>query len=131
MGGSALSTHAAGGFLTFGCKEERMNGTGDGDTQLETAEFGADELIEALRAAFDGDDAEFRVVARQARDLADVGMVAADRGAALTVDEIVRNLADAPDESSVADRWNWWLGALDAAYGGYREFEVRAIPREE
>jgi hypothetical protein len=108
-----------------------MNGTGDGDTQLETAEFGADELIEALRAAFDGDDAEFRVVARQARDLADVGMVAADRGAALTVDEIVRNLADAPDESSVADRWNWWLGALDAAYGGYREFEVRAIPREE
>ena len=85
-----------------------MNGTGDGDTPLETAAFGADELIEALRAEFDGDDAEYRVVARQARDL-----------------------ADAPDESGVADRWNWWLGALDAAYGGYREFEVRAVPREE
>ena len=108
-----------------------MNGTGDGDTPLETAGFSADELAEALRAAFDGDDAEFQVVARQARDLADAGIVADDRGAALTVDEIVRNLADAPEESSVADRWNWWLGALDAAYGGYREFEVRAIPREE
>ena len=106
-----------------------MNGTGD--TPLETAGFGADELVEALQAAFDGDDAEFRVVARQARDLADAGMVAGDRGAALTVDEIVRNLADAPEGSSVADRWNWWLGALDAAYSGYREFEVRAIPREE
>jgi hypothetical protein len=108
-----------------------MNGTGDGDTPLETAGFSADELAEALRAAFDGDDAEFRVVARQARDLADAGIVADDRGAALTVDEIVRNLADAPDGSSAADRWNWWLGALDAAYGGYREFEVRATPGEE
>mgnify|MGYP000022827299 CR=1 FL=1 len=108
-----------------------MDSTGNGDTPLETAAFDAGELAEALRAAFDGDDAEYRVVARQARDLADAGFVADDRGAPLTVDEVVRNLADAPDESGVADRWNWWLGALDAAYGGYREFEVRAIPREE
>ncbi|MFW5974392.1 MAG: hypothetical protein ACOCPZ_03335 [Natrialbaceae archaeon] len=108
-----------------------MNGTGDGDIPLETAAFGAEELIEALREAFDGEDGEYRVVARQARDLADAGIVAADRGERLTVAEIVRNLADAPEESSVAERWNWWLGALDAAYGGYREFEVRAVPREE
>ena len=49
----------------------------------------------------------------------------------LTVAAVVRNLADAPEGSSVADRWNWWLGALNAAYDGYREFEVRAVPREE
>ena len=129
--GSAAGAHAAGGLLTMGREGEGMNGTGDGDTPLETAAFGAEELVEALRAAFDGDDAEYRVVARQARDLADAGIVAEDRGAPLTVAEVVRNLDDAPEGSAVADRWNWWLGALDAAYGGYREFEVRAVPGEE
>ena len=108
-----------------------MNGTGDGNSTLGTAAFSAEELVEALRAEFDGADAEYRVVARQARDLADAGIVARDRGEPLTVAEIVRNLADAPEDSDVADRWNWWLGALDTAYGGYREFEVRAVPREE
>ena len=107
------------------------NSNVDGDTALETAEFTADELAEALEAAFKGDPAEYRVVARQARDLADAGIVAADRGEPLTVEEIVRNLDDAPEESSVADRWNWWLGALETAYGGYHEFEVRAVPTEE
>ncbi|MFC6874345.1 hypothetical protein [Halobellus marinus] len=102
-----------------------------GDGALSTAEFDADELAAALADAFAGTDAEFRVVARQARDLADAGIVAADRGEPLAVDEVVRNLADAPDGSSVADRWNWWLGALEAAYGGYREFEIRAVPTEE
>ena len=115
----------------LGPERRGMNGTGDGDAPLETAAFDAEELVEALRAEFDGDDAEYRVVARQARDLADAGIVAEDRGEPLTVAEVVRNLADAPEGSSVADRWNWWLGALDAAYGGYREFEVRAVPREE
>jgi len=115
----------------LGHKPGGMNGTGDGDASLETAAFAADELAEALREEFDGDDAEYRVVARQARDLADAGAVAEDRGEPLTVAEVVRNLADAPEGSTVADRWNWWLGALDAAYGGYREFEVRAVPGAE
>ena len=108
-----------------------MNGTGDGDAPIETAAFEAKEMVKALSAEFDGDDAECRVVARQARDLADAGVVAEDRGEPLTVAAVVRNLADAPEGSSVADRWNWWLGALDAAYDGYRGFEVRAVPREE
>ncbi|WP_336021567.1 hypothetical protein [Halobellus salinisoli] len=102
-----------------------------GDASLTTAGFTAAELAEALEEAFDGEPAEFRVVARQARDLADVGIVAEDRGDPLTTAEIVDNLEDAPAESSVADRWNWWLGALETAYGGYREFEVRAVPTEE
>ena len=79
---------------------------------------------------FAGTDAERRVVVRQAMDLADSGTVTRDRGVALTVDEIVRNLADAPDER-VANRWNWWMGALDVAYGGYAAFQVRRYAREE
>lgn len=109
-----------------------MTENGDAETPtLEMARFEADELADALEDAFDGTDAEYRVVARQARDLADAGIVADDRGEPLTIEEIVRNLEDAPEDSSVADRWNWWLGALDTAYSGYREFEVRAVPREE
>ena len=123
----------AGAFFSFGNEQTGMTEHSDtgGDGLLETAGFDAEELVSALEAAFEGNESEFRVVARQARDLADAGIVAADRGEPLTVEEIVRNLDDAPEESSVADRWNWWLGALETAYGGYREFEVRAVPTEK
>jgi hypothetical protein len=90
----------------------------------------ADELDRALAEAFEGSEAERRVVVRQAVDLADSGQVADDRGADLTVAEVVRNLDDAPD-GSVASRWNWWLGALEVAYGGYETFQVRRFSREE
>ncbi|ELZ92944.1 hypothetical protein C440_12524 [Haloferax mucosum ATCC BAA-1512] len=76
---------------------------------------------------FGGTEAERQVVARQARDLVDSEQAKRDRGAPLTEDEIVRNMRDAP-EGGPATRWNWWLGALEAAYGGYREFQVRRIP---
>ncbi|KTG08793.1 hypothetical protein AUR64_13280 [Haloprofundus marisrubri] len=88
-----------------------------------------DELDAALRREFPGSDAEYRVVVRQAGDLADTGTAETDRGVPLSVDEIVANLSDAPDES-VASRWNWWMGALEAAYGGYEPFQVRRIPKE-
>ncbi|WP_224267824.1 hypothetical protein [Haloprofundus salinisoli] len=88
-----------------------------------------DELDAALRREFSGTDAERRVVVRQASDLADAGKTEAERGVPLTVDEIVDNLSDAPDES-VASRWNWWMGALEAAYGDYEPFQVRRIPKE-
>lgn len=87
-------------------------------------------LQAALESAFGGTPAERRVVARQARDLADSGKHDADRGRPLTVEEIVENLDDAPDGESLPSRWNWWLGALDVAYGGYREFQVERVPRE-
>lgn len=89
----------------------------------------ADELDRALADAFEGSDAERRVVVRQAVDLAESGQVTNDRGEPLTVEEVVRNLADAPD-GSVASRWNWWLGALDVAYGGYEPFQVRRYSEE-
>lgn len=89
-----------------------------------------DALAERLRERFGGGSAEAETVARQARDLADDGRLAADRGTALTVDVVLSELADAP-HGGPADRWNWWLGALDVAYGGgYREFQVQRYPSE-
>lgn len=89
-----------------------------------------DALDAALESAFGGTDAERRVVARQARDLADSGKHDADRGRPLTVEEIVEHLGDAPEDTSLPSRWNWWLGSLDVAYGGYREFQIERVPRE-
>ena len=73
---------------------------------------------------FGGEEAERRAVARHARDMADSGRYAADAGVELTPEHVVVQLADAP-EGSPADRWNWWLGALEVAHGGYVEFRVR------
>ncbi|WP_410766364.1 hypothetical protein [Haloferax sp. DFSO60] len=84
-------------------------------------------LCEAL-VVFGGTDAERRIVARQARDLADSGQAMRDRGTPLTVEEIVNNLEDAP-RGTPATRWNWWLGALEVAYGGYHDFRVRRFPK--
>lgn len=84
------------------------------------------ELRTALRREFGGSDASLRVVVRQARDLADAGKPERDRGHELTVDDVVRNLADAP-EDGVVERWNWWMSSLETAYGGYERFAVRFV----
>jgi len=83
-------------------------------------------LDAALADAFDAGAGERRAVVRAARDLADSGRLTADRGTAPDAGTVVAELADAPDGTSLAERWNWWLGALDIAYGGgYAEFRVR------
>lgn len=86
-------------------------------------------LDAALAERFGGTDAERRVVVRQARDLADSGKIERDRDTPLTIPEILDNLADAPEGDSLASRWNWWLGALEVAYGGYADFQVRAVEK--
>ena len=96
--------------------------TGPPDQELDP-----EELVAALKR-FGGED-ERRTVARQARDLADSGKHAHDRSHPLTVDVVLEQLSDAR-EGSPADRWNWWMGALDVAYGGYESFQVRRSPRE-
>lgn len=78
-----------------------------------------------LRQAFGGTPAERRAVARAADDLADSGQYEADEGRALDPGEILEHLADAPEDGP-ASRWNWWMGALDTAYGGYWRFRVDA-----
>ena len=83
-----------------------------------------DDLARRLADAFDATAGERRVVARAAGDLADAGRYEADAGVDLTPDLVVANLADAPDDYPLVERWNWWMGALEIAYGGYDQFRV-------
>ena len=82
------------------------------------------ELERVLSERFD-DAGAAPVVARQAGDMADGGQFDVDFGGELTVETVVDNLQDAPDGYSLAERWNWWLGALDLSHGGYTRFSVR------
>ncbi|GAD53497.1 hypotheical protein [Halarchaeum acidiphilum MH1-52-1] len=82
------------------------------------------EAFESALAAFPGSEAERAAVARLAADLAVSGRYEADTGRELTPAEVVEHLDDAPDER-VVSRWNWWVGSLDLAHGGYAEFVVR------
>lgn len=77
---------------------------------------------------FDPTPDERRVVVRQAMDLDDSGRFEADTGSTLTSSIVVRNLRDAPDKR-LPERWNWWIGSLMVAYGGYERFQVRAVNR--
>lgn len=79
----------------------------------------------SLRQAFGGTVAERRAVARSVDDLAADGRLQTDLGIEVTPTVVIENLGDAPD-GTPAERWNWWLGALEAAYGGYYEFRVTA-----
>lgn len=88
-----------------------------------------DRLELRLRRELGGTQSEARVVVRQAVDLHDSGRYEADVGVELTNDVVLEELADAPD-GTPADRWNWWMGALEIAYGGYERFGVRRY-REE
>lgn len=87
-------------------------------------------LMLHLRQAFGGTPPERRAVARSAGDLSDSGQYRADQGHELTPETIIEHLADAPDDGPAA-RWNWWMGALDTAHGGYVRFRVEAWMTEE
>lgn len=82
------------------------------------------ELEHELSETFD-DAGAAAVVARQAGDMTDGGQFGMDFGGELTIETVVENLQDAPDGYSLAERWNWWLGALDLSHGGYARFSVR------
>jgi len=79
------------------------------------------------QAHADSTAGERRVVARAAGDLADSGRFADDRGVALTPQAVVEGLAEAPDEMALVERWNWWMGSLHLAHGGYDRFRVRSF----
>lgn len=82
-------------------------------------------LREELGETFGGSEAARRAVARQAGDLADDGRLESDLGHPLTIAAIRSNLRDAPDEYTLIERWNWWMGALELSHGGYDRFRVR------
>ena len=77
-----------------------------------------------LDEAFEGNGGTRRVVARQARDLADSGQFETDMDRELTAAVVVENLRDAPEDLVLPEKWNWWMGALELAYGGYDRFRV-------
>lgn len=83
-----------------------------------------DHLETRLRNEFGGTSGEVRVVARQAVDLADAGQYETDVGSELTTDVVIDELSDAPD-GGPSERWNWWIGSLEIAFGGYEQFGVR------
>lgn len=82
-------------------------------------------LEAALAERYDADEAVRRVVARQAQDLTDSCRIAEDFGYPLTVEDVLANIDDAPDDHSLVECWNWWVGALDLSHGGYDRFRVR------
>lgn len=82
-------------------------------------------LVEELSREFDSTERACRAVSRQARDLDDSGQIAADFDSELTVEVVVSNLADAPEEYDLIERWNWWMGALELSHGEYQRFHVR------
>jgi hypothetical protein len=89
-----------------------------------------DDFEEALAASFDAAAGERRVVARMAADLAVTGRYREVAEHDLTPEVVAENLRDAPDDG-LASKWNWWLGALELAFGrrdptgGFAEFQVR------
>lgn len=84
-----------------------------------------DRLDRRLREAFDASDGQRRVVVRAAVDLCDAGRYAETHGADLGVEDVVSTLREAPDDLGLVERWNWWVGALELAHGGYESFRVR------
>src|SRR6056297_3624853 len=88
-------------------------------------EMETDQRFESrLEEAFEGNAGTRRVVARQARDLADSGQFETDMDRELTAAVVVENLSDAPESLALPEKWNWWMGALELAYGGYDRFRV-------
>ncbi|MDG5758821.1 hypothetical protein QA600_05645 [Natronococcus sp. A-GB1] len=83
-----------------------------------------DRLERRLREEFGGSSGAASVVARQATDLDDSGRYEADTGTRLTAKIVVEELADAPD-GGPTERWNWWIGSLEIAFGGYEAFGIR------
>ena len=78
-----------------------------------------------LGQAFEATEAERRVVARQAGVLHDSGRLAEVRGVELAIDDVVSALREAPDDLGLVEGWNWWIGALELAHGGFEPFRVR------
>ncbi|MXV60742.1 hypothetical protein GS429_01375 [Natronorubrum sp. JWXQ-INN-674] len=87
-------------------------------------------LERRLQDEFGGTQSQSRVVVRQAVDLADSGQYEADVGGTLTADVVIAELSDAP-EGPPTDRWNWWIGSLELAYGDYGRFGVQRYQNHE
>lgn len=85
------------------------------------------ELLEIrLDRAFEAPREARRVVVRQAVDLHDSGRYAETHDVELTVERVVEELGEAPEDHGLVDRWNWWIGALELAHTEYDRFRIHA-----
>jgi len=82
-------------------------------------------LKQELYRQFGGTKQERTAVARMAMDLVDSGHLRDDLGSQPTVSQLCGHLSDAPDAYSLTERWNWWIGSLEIAFGGYLDFRLR------
>ena len=82
-------------------------------------------LATVLAEHFDAGETTARIVARQAGDLHDSRQLADDLEMRVTAESVLTHLEDAPDDYTLIERWNWWLGALELSHGGYERFKVR------
>ena len=85
-------------------------------------------LEKRLCDEFGGTSGGARAVARQAVDLTDSGRYERDVGAPVTADTVIEELSDAPG-GTPPERWNWWIGSLEFAFGGYEQFGIRRYRR--
>lgn len=84
-------------------------------------------LAVTLESRYEADEQASRAVARQARDLDDSGLLTDDATYELSPTVLVDQLEDAPDDHTLVERWNWWIGSLALAYGDeYHQFRVRS-----
>lgn len=81
------------------------------------------QLRDRLARTFAGSRDECHIVTRQIIDLQHAGRYRESHSRELTVDHIIDELQEAPD-GSLVERWNWWIGALELAHGGFRQFRV-------
>jgi hypothetical protein len=72
-----------------------------------------------------GESAGLGPVSRQAQDLAAAQQIDEDLGFELTIETIISNLEDAPEDHTVVERWNWWIRSLELSHGSYQRFRVR------
>ncbi|MDG5775581.1 hypothetical protein VB773_06620 [Haloarculaceae archaeon H-GB2-1] len=86
----------------------------------------SERLERELAERYDASEEVCHIVSRQARDLDDSGLFADDIGSPLTVEVVIDNLDDAPEQYTLPERWNWWLDALELSHGGYDRFHVRS-----
>lgn len=83
-----------------------------------------EQLESEFARRFDGSEANRVAVARQASDLLDSKQLIDDLGTQPTTEQLCEHLSDAPDGYTLAERWNWWIGSLELAFGGYLEFRL-------
>lgn len=102
----------------------KVKSVGSQSSLVKGQEFDRADFERCLREAFGGKPGERRAVARAAADLSDSDQYLDDANIDLTPAFVMAELENAPP-GPPSKCWNWWMQALEVAYGGYERFTVR------